>query len=79
MTEELTGATISLAEKAISGSIELSVKTTEALIALLKLLNEMNEASQKRAERKIAEKQQPQKNVVQTDLMQKLKMKVCIE
>lgn len=75
MSEELTGATISMAEKAISGSIEISVKTVEALIALMKLLNEMNEASQKRAERKFAEKQQAQKEVVQTDLMQKLKMK----
>lgn len=80
MSEDVAGATISMTSNTISGAVDLSAKTLEAL---LRLLQELNTAAEKRAERKFAKQQMKQQSkekksepeVVQKDMLQSLKMK----
>ena len=74
MSEDVASAAVSMAGKTVSGSVDMTAKVLDAL---LRLLREMNEVATKRAERKDAKKQRKQqsKGVVQKDLMQSLKMK----
>ena len=80
MSEDVAGATIAMSGRAVSGAVDLSAKTLEAL---LRLLQELNTAAEKRAERKFAKKQMKQQSkgktsepeVVQKDMLQSLKMK----
>lgn len=74
MSEDVASAAVSMAGKTVSGSVDM---TTKVLDALLRLLREMNEVAAKRSDRKAAKKQEKQqsKSVVQKDLMQSLKMK----
>ena len=83
MSEDVAGATISMTGRVVSGSVDMTAKALEALI---KLLREINEAAEKRAERKFNEKQRNQsaqslkgntsdQNVVQKDMLEAMKMK----
>lgn len=82
MSEDVASTTIAMAGRVVTGSVELSTKALEALI---RLLHEMNEAAQKREERKLAEQRnqlqpQPKGNssnpsAVQTDMLEQMKMK----
>lgn len=74
MSEDVASAALSMTGKAVSGTVDMSAKVLDAL---LRLLREMNEVAAKRSERKDAQKQQSQqqKGVVQKDLMHSMKMK----
>ena len=55
MSEDVASAAVSMAGKTVSGSVDMTAKVLDAL---LRLLREMNEVAAKRAERKDAKKQQ---------------------
>lgn len=73
MSEDVASAAVSMAGKTVAGTVDMSAKMLDAL---LRLLREMNEIAVKRAEKKDAKMQQKQqKSVVQKDLLNDLKMK----
>ncbi len=76
MSEDAASAALSMAGKTVSGTVDITLKTLDALI---RLLHEISVAAEKRAERKDTEKQRKmlnkETNVVKKDLLQSLKMK----